>query len=89
MVSAVMAYLTRKQRKTLFTRARRHGSTLSEEVRKAIDLYLDLPPSLHKERWAALAKEANGSLDRSIARLDEAILYCRQSMERIGELERR
>jgi hypothetical protein len=80
-------YLTAKQRKALFSRARRHGTTLSQEVRAAIDLYLDLPPDFDKESLAVLAKEANASLDRSIARLDEAISYCRRSVEKIDEFK--
>jgi plasmid stability protein len=38
MVSAMTACLSDKQRKGLFSRARRHGTSLSAEVRKAIEL---------------------------------------------------
>jgi len=61
----------------------------SEELRKALDLYLDLPPGFDKESLATLAKEANASMDRSIARLDDAIAFCRKTMEGIRKLERR
>jgi plasmid stability protein len=78
MVSAMTAYLSDKQRKALFSRARRHGTSLSAEVRKAIDLYLEFAPEFNKESLAVLAKEANASLNRSIARLDDAIAHSRR-----------
>jgi len=89
MVSAIKVHLTVKQRKALLSRARRNGTSLSAEVRKAIDLYLEFPPDFDKETLSALAKEANASLDRSIARLDDAIAHNKMTMERIDELERR
>jgi hypothetical protein len=76
MVSAVTVCLTDKQRKALFARARRNGTSLSQEVRKAIDLYLDLPLDFESESLAWLAKEANASMDRSIARLGNAVASC-------------
>jgi len=89
MATPTTIYLNDQQKKRLFQRARRRKSTFSEELREALDLYLDLPPDFDKESLAAFAREANASLDRSIARLDEAIAYCKKSMEKINELERR
>ncbi len=89
MASATTIYLTGKQRKALFSRARRRKTSFSEEVREALDLYLELPADFEKESLATLAKEANASLDRSIQKLDEAIASCRKAMERIDALERR
>ena len=89
MASATTIYLTGKQRKALFSRARKRHTTFSEEVRDALDLYLDLPADFDKEGLAALAREANASLNRSIARLDEAIATSRKTMEKIDELEHR
>jgi hypothetical protein len=89
MATATTVYINAKQRKGLFERARRRKSSFSEELREAIDLYLDLPPDFDKDSLAVLAKEANASLDRSIARLDEAIASCKKNLERIDELERR
>jgi hypothetical protein len=80
-------YISPQQRRRLFQRARRRKSSFSEELREAIDLYLDLPPGFDKESLAALAKEANASMDRSIAKLDEALASCRRIRERIDELE--
>ena len=89
MATPTTIYINPQQRKRLFQRARRRKTSFSEELREAIDLYLDFPPDFDKESLAALAKEANASLNRSIARLDDAIAYCRRSAERIDELERR
>jgi hypothetical protein len=89
MASPTTIYLTPKQRKGLFRRARKRKTSFSEEVRAALDLYLQFPPDFEEERLAALVREANASMDRSIGKLDEAIAFCKQTMERINELERR
>jgi len=88
MASSTTVYLTAKQRKALFSRARKRRTSFPEELREAIDFYLDFPPEFDKESLAALAKEANASLNRSIAKLDEAISYCRRSAEKIDEFKR-
>jgi len=54
-----------------------------------VDLYLDMPADFDEEAFSVLLKEANASMDRSIARLDDAILTCKKTMERLNELERR
>jgi hypothetical protein len=87
-VSAMTAYLSDKQRKALLGGARRHGTSLFAEVRKAIDLYLEFAPEFECEGLDLLAKEAKASMDRSIATLDEAIDSCRRASERIDEFDR-
>ena len=72
MVSAMTAYLSDNQRKTLFGRARRHGTSLSQEVRRAIDLYLDLSLDFKCESPIPLTKAVNASMNRSIARQGDA-----------------
>lgn len=89
MATATTIYLTDKQRKGFFKRARKRKSSFSKEVRKALDFYLDFPPDLDEQALAALVQEANASLDRSIAKLDETIAFCKKTMERINELEHR
>lgn len=89
MATPTTVYINPQQRKLLFQRARRRKSSFSEELREAIDFYLDFPPEFDKESLATLAKEANASLNRSIARLDDAIEHSRKTMEKIDELERR
>jgi len=88
MATPTTIYINPQQRKRLFQRARRRKSSFSEELREAIDLYLDFPTDFDKESLAALAKEANESLNRSIAKLDDAISYCKRSTEKIDEFKR-
>ncbi len=83
MLTTAKAYLTPRQRRLLFARARRHRTSLSAEVRRAIEAYLDLPPEVGAEEFKALAREANASLQRSIARLDETIAFCKRVQEKI------
>jgi hypothetical protein len=89
MATATTIYLTGKQRKGLFSRARRRKTSFSEEVREALDLYLDLPPDFDEEQFAALAREANASLSRSMARLDEAIAKVKMTVKKLGDIDRR
>ncbi len=71
MATPTTIYLTPQQRKKLFTRARKRKTTFSEELRAAVDLYLDLPPELDRKTLGSLVSQANASLDRSIEKLDE------------------
>jgi DNA-binding transcriptional MerR regulator len=89
MATATTIYLTGKQRRGLFSRARRRRTSFSQEVRDALDLYLDLPPDFDEEDFAALAREANASLDRSIAKLDEAISRVKMTVRKLDEIDRR
>jgi plasmid stability protein len=77
MVSALKVRLTDKQRKALSSRARTHGSSLSAEMREAIDLYLEFPLDFEDKCLAALTEEASATLNRSIAKLDNAITHRR------------
>lgn len=87
MASPTTIYLTPKQRKGLFQRARRRKSTFSVEVRKALDFYLDLPADFDEMEFSALVRQANASMNRSIARLDDTIAFCKRTMRRINNLE--
>ena len=89
MATATTVYITPQQRKGLLRKARKRNTSFSEELRSAVDLYLDLPADFDEEAFAVLLQEANASMDRSIARMDDAIATCRKTMERINELERR
>jgi len=68
-------YITPQQRKRLFQRARRRKTSFSDELRTALDLYLDLPPDFDAGAFAALVREANASMDRSIGKLDETLTF--------------
>jgi hypothetical protein len=89
LLSAEKVHLTDKQRKALFSRAHMRRTSFSEELREAIDLYLDFPPDFDKESLAALAKEANASLNRSIAKLDAMSDRVRTTGRRIDKIDRR
>ena len=89
MARATTVYITPQQRKGLLRKARKRKTSFSEELRSAVDLYLDLPADFDEEAFAVLLKEANTSMDRSIARMDDAIATCKKTIERINELERR
>lgn len=75
MATPTTIYLDPQQRKKLFTRARKRKTSFSEELRAAVDLYLDLPPGLDRRTLGLLVSEANASLDRSIAKLDETLKF--------------
>jgi regulator of sirC expression with transglutaminase-like and TPR domain len=62
-------------RKRIFARARKRKSKFSDEIRKALEFYVDLPPDFDEQALAALVKEANASMDRSIAKLDETLSF--------------
>jgi predicted DNA-binding protein len=62
------------QKKQLARRAKIRGKSFSQEVRDAINLYLDIPVESEKE-LSALAKEANRATARMIKRLDETIAH--------------
>jgi hypothetical protein len=75
MASPTTIYMTPAQRKKLFSRARKHGTSFSEELRSAVDFYLGLPENVDPQVLAGLAHEANKALDRSLAQLDETLAF--------------
>ena len=88
-ISPTTVYLTPRQRKGLFQRARRRKTSFSEELRDAVDLYLDLPPEFGEKEMEALAVEATASAERSIARLDQAIAQVNRSIKNLDAVNRR
>jgi hypothetical protein len=89
MASPTTVYITPRQRKRLFERARRRKTTFSEELRSALDLYLDLPSNFDGQVMAALARQASESANRSITRLDEAIASVRGMSTKLDEFSGR
>ena len=73
-MATALIHLDPKQKKRLAHRAKLRGKSFSQEVRDAIELYLDIPIE-SEEELSALAKEANRSADRMIKRLDETITH--------------
>jgi hypothetical protein len=72
-VATALIHLDAKQKARLTRRAKKRGRSFSEEVRNAVDLYLDLPGE--EDELSLLARAANESAGRSVKRLDEAIAY--------------
>ncbi|PYU11983.1 MAG: hypothetical protein DMG29_15050 [Acidobacteria bacterium] len=73
-----------QQKQRLTRRARQHGKSFSHEVRNAVDLYLELPPETVEE-LEGLASAARQSIDRTIARLDDAIATVDRVLKRRGK----
>ena len=73
-MATALIHLDPKQKKRLARRAKLRGKSFSQEVRDAVDIYLDLPVESEKE-LSALARAANQSADRMIKKLDETITY--------------
>jgi predicted DNA-binding protein len=79
-MATALIHFDPKQKARLARRAKKRGRSSSQEVRNAVDLYLDLPVE-SEEELAALAREANESAARSIARLDETIAYLKRGLK--------
>lgn len=73
-VVTALIHLNPDQKKRLADRAKLRGKSFSQEVRDAINLYLDIPVE-SEEELSALAKEANRATGRMIKRLDETIAH--------------
>lgn len=71
-----------KQKQRLTRRAKMRGKSFSQEVRDAVDMYLDIPVETEAE-LSALAREAKASASRSIARLDSTIAYLDRELKKI------
>jgi Ribbon-helix-helix protein, copG family len=80
----VLIYLDPAQKARLARRARQQHSSLSQQVRRAIELYLDLPGGNFDE-MADLAQAANYSADRSLQHLETAIHSVRGVLPRTGK----
>lgn len=73
-MATALIHFDPKQKARLARRAKQRGRSFSQEVRNAVDLYLDLPVE-NEEELNLLARAAKDSADRSIRRLDETIAY--------------
>jgi hypothetical protein len=62
------------QKQRVARRAKLRGKSFSQEVRDALDMYLDLPVE-NEAVLRGLAKAANHAADRMIKNLDETIAY--------------
>jgi hypothetical protein len=82
MVTALIS-LDPKQKKRLARRAKLRGKSFSQEVRDAVDIYLDIPVESEKE-LRVLARAANQSAGRMIKKLDETIAYVDRILKNMG-----
>jgi hypothetical protein len=73
-MATALIHFDDNQKRRLTQRAKLRGKSFSQEVRDAVDLYLDLPVEKEAE-LASLARAANHSADRMIKKLDETISY--------------
>jgi hypothetical protein len=68
-MATALIHIDPKQKKRLVQRAKLRGKSFSQEVRDAVDLYLDIPLETQEE-LEVLATEANRSVDRMVKLLD-------------------
>jgi len=73
-MATALIHIDPKQKKRLARRARLRGKSFSQEVRDAIDVYLDISIE-NEEELGVLAQAANQSADRMIKKLDETIIH--------------
>jgi hypothetical protein len=73
-VATALIHLDAKQKERLVRRAKKQGKSFSQEVRNAVDMYLDISVEDQAE-LKLLARAANESMDRTIKKLDETIAY--------------
>jgi hypothetical protein len=89
MATPTTVYISPQQRKRLFQRARRRSTSFSEELRAALDFYLDLPPDFDQQAFSILVQEAQASLERGIARLDAMSKRVKTTGRKLDEIDRR
>jgi hypothetical protein len=73
-MATALIHMDPVQKQRLALRAKLRGKSFSQEVRDAVDLYLDLPVE-NEEQLRDLAKAANQAADRMIKNLDETVAY--------------
>lgn len=71
-MATALIHIDPRQKQRLARRAKLRGKSFSQEVRDAVDLYLDIPVETEEE-LSVLAHAANRAADRMIKRLDETI----------------
>ena len=82
-MATALIHLDAKVKARLARRAKKRGRSFSEEVRNAVDFYLQIPAE-NEEELRILARAANESARRSIERLDETIAYVGSILKGMG-----
>jgi len=80
-MATALIHMDSKQKQQLAHRAKLRGKSFSQEVRNAVEMYLDVPVEDETE-LRALAKAANQAADRMIKNLDETIAYVGRVLRR-------
>ncbi len=89
MATPTTVYINPQQRKRVFQRARRRRTSLSEELRAALEFYLDPPTDFSQEAFSTLVQEAHASLVRSVMRLGAMSDRVRTTGRKLDEIDRR
>ena len=88
MLTRAKAYLTPRQRRRLFARARRDSTSLSAEVRRALELYLQFPPGFGADELRFIVREVKASSERSTAKLNETINQVERTIKHLHQIDR-
>ena len=80
--------LSQRLKRQLAKRARISGKSVSEEMRNAVDFYLQLPVG-GKEELSAFLKLASRSADRTLRKLDRTISYVKRALQQRTNVRRR
>lgn len=83
-MKAALIHLEPRQKARLAKRARQRGNSFSQEVREALDLYLDFSPQ-QLEELETLARVANQSADHVLQKMDAAIATVDRVLSRVGK----
>jgi len=79
-MATALIHMDPKQKRRLTQRAKQRGKSFSQEVRTAVDLYLDVSVEDEAE-LKVLARQANLAADRMIKNLDETIAYVDRTLK--------
>jgi len=79
-----LVHLKPEQKKRLASRARRRGTSFAQEVRDAVNLYLELPVGSEKD-LAVLAAAAREATELTIEKLDDVLATTRRTRKRWGQ----
>jgi len=81
-VASALMHMDANQKARLRRRAKLRGKSFSQEVRDAVELYLQIPVG-EEEEIKLLAREANRAADRMIRRLDATIENVDRTLKQI------
>jgi hypothetical protein len=79
-------YISSRHRKRLLARARVGKTSVTEQIRRAVDLYLEFPSDFEKEFLELLMRDVNASLDRSLACLDKTLARLKKTTRKLDAI---